>query len=166
MPWKWNLSPAWVQYSRDLKQRVVYQSYTLMKTTTEIAIDLNMPVRVVQRVLTNWQEIGDVCKDQACMGRAPLMQQSSVKVCISICALSGTDLMILRTGIADAWAPWTVSWHVPRWNSRAVGRTAQHHRFPSHNLQNPSLAGNHIQKGVIFHCCASLALTIFFSPWY
>ena len=76
-----------------------------MKTTTEIAIDLNMPVRVVQCVLTNWREIGDVCKDRARMGRAPLMQQSSVKVCISICTLSGTDLMILRTGIADAWAP-------------------------------------------------------------
>jgi len=79
MPRKRNLSPARVQYSRDLKQRVVYQSYTLMKTTTEIAIDLNMPVRVVQCVLTNWREIGDVCKDRARMGRAPLMQQSSVK---------------------------------------------------------------------------------------
>ena len=92
-----------MHYSRDLKQRVIYQAYTLMKTTTEIAINLNMPVRVVQHVLMNWWEIGDVCKDRACIGRAPLMKQGSVKVCVRICALFMS--YILHIGIADAWAP-------------------------------------------------------------
>ena len=74
-----------------------------MKTTTEIAINLDMPVHVVQHVLTNWQEIGDVCKDRARIGRAPLMKQGSIKVCVRICALFVSD--ILHIGIADAWAP-------------------------------------------------------------
>ncbi|EDR13075.1 uncharacterized protein LACBIDRAFT_308513 [Laccaria bicolor S238N-H82] len=55
-----------------------------MKTTTEIAIDLNMPVHVVQRVLMNWREIGDVCKDRAHMGRAPLMKQDSIKLMLGL----------------------------------------------------------------------------------
>lgn len=63
MPRKQNLSPSRLQYSRDLKQRVVYQAFTLMKSTTEIVINLDMPICVVQRVLTDWREIGDVCKD-------------------------------------------------------------------------------------------------------
>lgn len=143
MPWKQNLSPAQVQYSPDLNQRVVYQAYTLMKTTTEIAINLNMPVHVVKHILMNWQKTGDVCKDQAYMGRATLMKKSSVKVCVKICALITSD--ILHTGMADAWAPWPVSKHVPQWSLRAVGRSAQHHCLSSHNIQNPSLAGHHIQ---------------------
>ena len=88
MPRKQNLSPSRLQYSRDLKQRVVYQAFTLMKSTTEIAINLDMPIRVVQRVLTNWREIGDVCKDQTRLGRAPLMSQSSVKACAGPCVVS------------------------------------------------------------------------------
>ncbi|KAJ7445434.1 hypothetical protein FB451DRAFT_1189104 [Mycena latifolia] len=32
-------------YSKDLMQRVIYQAFTLGKTTTEIAIDLDMPPR-------------------------------------------------------------------------------------------------------------------------
>ena len=74
-----------------------------MKTTTEIAINLNMPVHAIKHILMNWQKTGDVCKDQAHMGRAALMKKSSVKVCVKICALITGD--ILHTGIADAWAP-------------------------------------------------------------
>jgi hypothetical protein len=55
--------PLWQQYSKDLKQRVIYQAFTLGKTSTEIAIDLDMPVRVVQRVKKTWAEIGEVCWD-------------------------------------------------------------------------------------------------------
>ena len=48
------------QYSKDLKERVVYQWFTLGKDTAEIAENLNMSKRVVQWVLLLWEEIGDV----------------------------------------------------------------------------------------------------------
>ncbi|KAJ7215975.1 hypothetical protein GGX14DRAFT_391642 [Mycena pura] len=50
--------PVQNHYSKDLKQRVIYQAYTLEKGSTEIAIDLNMPLRVVQRIKQTWAEIG------------------------------------------------------------------------------------------------------------
>jgi len=125
MPWKRNLSPARLQYSWDLKKQVVYQAFTLMKSTTEIAINLDMPVRVVQHVLMNWWEIGDVCKDRTCLGRAPLMSQSSVKACPGF-SLVSASWHFDHTGIANDRAPWVVSRYLPWWNSRATGRTAQH----------------------------------------
>lgn len=67
-------------YSKDLKQRVIYQAYTLGKDNTEIAIDLNMPLRVVQRVKEMWAEIGEVCRDRRHKGRAPLMSPNNCKV--------------------------------------------------------------------------------------
>ena len=57
---KKNLEPVRRRYSLDLKRRVVYQSRVLAKSSTEIAINLDMPLRVVQRVLQRWDEIGDV----------------------------------------------------------------------------------------------------------
>lgn len=81
MPRKPNPNPTRQHYSRDLKERVVYQAYTLNKRTTAIAIDLDIPLRVVQRVLRSWREVGEVCKDRTVMGRAPLMKPAEVKVC-------------------------------------------------------------------------------------
>ena len=46
------------QYSRDLKDVVVYQENMLNKSMTAIAKDLNMPLRIVQCVLKIWNEIG------------------------------------------------------------------------------------------------------------
>jgi transposase-like protein len=80
MPRKKNPFPIRKQYSRDLKKRVVYQAFMLEKTTTEISTDLDIPLRVVQRVLKCWREIGEVCKDRTRMGRAPLMKPDEVKV--------------------------------------------------------------------------------------
>ena len=56
------------QYSRDLKDVVVYQANTLNKSTTAIAKDLNMPLRVVQRVLKIWNEIGEAV-DVSCRAK-------------------------------------------------------------------------------------------------
>lgn len=80
MPWRTNLHPIHQHYSRDLKKHVVYQAFTLDKTTTQIAIDLDMPLRVVQSVLQNWREIGEVCKDRWCLGHAPLLSREAVTV--------------------------------------------------------------------------------------
>jgi transposase len=49
------------QYSKDLKRQVIYQSTTLGKSSTKIAKSLDMNIRVVQRVLHTWKEIGEVC---------------------------------------------------------------------------------------------------------
>ena len=85
MPRKRNLSPIRHQYSRDLKKRVIYQAFTLRKlNTTQIAIDLDMPAHVVQRVMKTWREIGEVCRDRSCFGQAPIMKNDTVKVGICI----------------------------------------------------------------------------------
>lgn len=68
------------RYSSDLKRRVVYQAYTLKMETKDIAKSLDMPQRVVQRVLKCWREIGDVCQDPGRAGRALLMSPKSVDV--------------------------------------------------------------------------------------
>jgi hypothetical protein len=43
-------TPIRQHYSKDLKHRVIYQAFTLKKTSTEIGIDLDMPLRVAQRI--------------------------------------------------------------------------------------------------------------------
>jgi hypothetical protein len=63
---------------------VVYQAFTLGKTTTEISIDLDIPVQVVQCVLKCWQEIGEVCEDRTHMGHAPLMSQEVIMVSLGL----------------------------------------------------------------------------------
>jgi len=69
MPRKQPAVPIRRHYSRDLKQRVIYSAFTLHKKSTEIAIDLDMPLRVVQRVKKTWNEIGEVCHDRRFIGR-------------------------------------------------------------------------------------------------
>lgn len=78
IPRKSNPNPFRQHYSRDLKTRIVYQAYTLHKNSTDISIDLDIPMRVVQRVLRSWKEIGEVFKDRRRVGRAPLMKGEEV----------------------------------------------------------------------------------------
>jgi hypothetical protein len=59
--------------------RVIYQAFTLHKTSTLIAIDLDMPVRVVQRVKKTWSEIGEVCRDRRHKGRIPILSPANTK---------------------------------------------------------------------------------------
>lgn len=68
-------------YSRDLKERVIYQSYTLHKKPKDIAIDLDMSLRVVHRVRKLWKEIGEVVKDPKSQGRDRLLKAHEVEVC-------------------------------------------------------------------------------------
>ncbi len=70
------------QYSIDLKQRIIYQAYTLGKTSTEITIDLDVPLRVVQRVKQTWNHIGRVCRPREFMGRHPLLSPEQTQVCV------------------------------------------------------------------------------------
>jgi len=80
MPRKPSLVRQRCHYSQDLKHRVIYQAHTLGKTSTAIALDLDMPLRVVQRVKRTWFEIGEVCRKGFAVGRRPLMSPAHTKV--------------------------------------------------------------------------------------
>jgi transposase len=80
MPRKQPLRPLRRQYSRDLKRHVIYQTQVLGKSSTQIAIDLDMDLRVVQRVRQTWNEIGDVCRDRKYKGRPPVMSPIEIDV--------------------------------------------------------------------------------------
>ncbi|KAJ7440421.1 hypothetical protein FB451DRAFT_1300428 [Mycena latifolia] len=71
-------------YLADLKRRVVYQAFTQGKSSTAIALDLNMPVRVVQRVKRTWLEIGEVCRSRKYMGRAPMLSTAHTKFMLAL----------------------------------------------------------------------------------
>lgn len=60
-PWG-QRGPYWC-YSRDLRERVIHQHFTLKMKSTAIAISLNMSLRVVRRVIELWREIGEVMRD-------------------------------------------------------------------------------------------------------
>jgi hypothetical protein len=77
---KKNAIPIRCHYSRDLKERVLYQRYQLGKKTADIAVDLDMPLRVVQRILQTFSEIGRVCRERKSIGRAPLLQGHAAAV--------------------------------------------------------------------------------------
>lgn len=79
--------PTRRHYSKDLKRRVIYQAFTLQKKTTKIAKSLDIDLRVVQRVLQTWREIGEVCQDRARLGRAPIMSPGSIEVSEYVCIL-------------------------------------------------------------------------------
>ncbi|KAF8573921.1 hypothetical protein K439DRAFT_1275267, partial [Ramaria rubella] len=49
-----------------------------------IAIDLDMPVHVVQRVLQMWDEIGAVVKDPKKLGRVRLMTTDQIQVMFTL----------------------------------------------------------------------------------
>ncbi|KAJ7140339.1 hypothetical protein C8R46DRAFT_849173, partial [Mycena filopes] len=55
-----------------------------MKTSTEIAIDLDMPLRVVQRVKRTWNEIGEVSRERRYLGRSPIMSPAHSKFILAL----------------------------------------------------------------------------------
>ncbi len=83
MPRKKSEIPLRRRYSDDLKQRVIYQAFTLGKKSTEIAIDLEIPLRVVQHVKHTWMQTGRVSRPQEFMGRHPLLSPDQTKVFFS-----------------------------------------------------------------------------------
>ncbi|KIM73865.1 hypothetical protein PILCRDRAFT_717017 [Piloderma croceum F 1598] len=84
MPRKAPLRPLRRHYSRDLKKRIIYQTQILGKSSTQIAIDLDMDLRVVQRVKQTWNEIGNVCRDRKYKGRSPVMSSTEIDFMLSL----------------------------------------------------------------------------------
>lgn len=90
------LKPVRRQYSRDLKELVIYQTSVLGYSTTDVAISLNMSLRVVQRLKQTWEEVGEACKSRMYKGRPPLMSGAAVSVSTLIAwALRFTDFELL-----------------------------------------------------------------------
>ena len=82
MPRKPNPRPVRRHYSPDLRRRVIHQAFTLGESTTRIAINLDMSLRVVQRIIATWKEIGDVLRNRKGIGRSPVLKTDAVKVCM------------------------------------------------------------------------------------
>ncbi|KAF8888944.1 hypothetical protein CPB84DRAFT_1623949, partial [Gymnopilus junonius] len=51
---------------------------------TQIAIDLNMSLHIVQCVLVTWREIGEVCRDRRGFGRSPILKNDAVKLMLGL----------------------------------------------------------------------------------
>ena len=120
MPRKKRSTPLRRHYSRDLKKRVIYQAFTLSKSSTAIAVDLDMPLRVVQRIKRTWFEIGEVCRDRSYKGRHPLLSPLQTKVSIEALENAACVFNLVSTGITG-----TFSGLVPGQDTRTARRTAQ-----------------------------------------
>ena len=73
-------------YSKDVKKLVIYQSNVLNMSITDIAVNLDMLVRVVQWVLQTWDEIGAVIRELKTLGQARLMTTEQVQVSLTLFA--------------------------------------------------------------------------------
>jgi len=104
MPRKKALVPTRRSYHRSLKERVIYQHFTLGMDTTAISISLDIPLRVVQRVLRNWKIYGDVSKERVKGGRFPLLKGDAARVSVDPWFRIWTDVDWL---LSLCW-PWLV----------------------------------------------------------
>jgi len=91
MPRKTPLIRQRKHYSRDLKRIVIYQRHVLAKKPTEIAIDLDIPLRVVQRVIKTWKNIGEVCQDRTGPERRLILTSIQCQVCYHL--FSGRNVL-------------------------------------------------------------------------
>ena len=73
-------------YSKDVKKLVIYQSNVLNMSTTDIAVNLDMPVRVMQQVLQTWDKIGAVVRELKTLGQVHLMTTEQVQVSLTLFA--------------------------------------------------------------------------------
>uniref|UniRef100_A0A0W0EZ79 Transposase n=1 Tax=Moniliophthora roreri TaxID=221103 RepID=A0A0W0EZ79_MONRR len=84
MPCKKRIYPLQNAFSPDLKCQVIHQAFTLGKSSTQIAIDLNMPLHIVQRVKQTWRELGMVCRDRHGKGWSGLLSPEQTKFFIAL----------------------------------------------------------------------------------
>ena len=77
-------NPHHQHYCKDLQAHIIHQKFKLFKRTTHIAIDLDMPLHVVQRTIKLWYEVGDVIAAPKNLSQAPIMSSthsSTVRTC-------------------------------------------------------------------------------------
>ena len=74
------------RYSKDVKKLVIYQLSVLDMSTMDIAVNLDMPVCVMQQVLQTWDEIGAVIRELKTLGQAHLITTEQVQVSLTLFA--------------------------------------------------------------------------------
>jgi hypothetical protein len=79
MPRPLNPNPIGKNYTKDLRDRVIHQKFRLQKKTTDIAIDLDMSLRVVQCTIKLWHDIRDVVAAPNAISWAPMMSQTQTE---------------------------------------------------------------------------------------
>jgi hypothetical protein len=109
MPRRQPLTCVWQSYSRDVKLLVLHQSYVLGNSSTVTAINLNMDVRVVQRVKQTFKATGEVCKVQKGIGRPPLLTIAAIEVNVQFYSVFSH----LYSIPAYDWSPGTLSRPIP-----------------------------------------------------
>ena len=80
-------------YSKDLRERVVYQRFKLKKKVAAIAVDLNISQRVVERTLKLWRDSREVIPEGSGLHgkRLRLMTSQELTVRISFHTSQYTD---------------------------------------------------------------------------
>lgn len=75
------------RYGRVEKQMMLYQYFQLKWPPARISVALNIPRRVISRVVKMWKELGDVVREPAQVGRSKIMEDNHIQVNthISIC---------------------------------------------------------------------------------
>jgi transposase len=75
--------PLRQRYSLDLRMRVIHQKHTLKRKTRQIARDLDIPLRVVQRILKLWKDLKDLSPPNH-RHNVPKLNSEHLDVCISL----------------------------------------------------------------------------------
>ena len=145
MPQKHPTQPSRKQYSRDLKELVIYQTKVLGLLTTDVAINLNMPVRVVQHVKKTWEEIGEVCRSRKYKGRPSLMKADAVSVSTLIAWI--WSYWWVSMSVHDR-THWAISRHLPWWASSPAVWDAWDWRLPVHCCMYSQKTRFYLKKGM------------------
>jgi FixJ family two-component response regulator len=80
MPRVKTAAPVRQRYSLDLRERVVFQRHTLGRKTKRIARELDIPLRVVQRILEMWADLGKLVEPSRAH-KLPKLQWEHLEVC-------------------------------------------------------------------------------------
>ena len=66
--------------ARTYELVLLHQKFKLLKRTTQIAIDLDMPLHIVQGTIKLWHEVGDVVAGPKNLSQAPIMSSTHIQV--------------------------------------------------------------------------------------
>jgi len=126
MPHETLLRPLWRHYSCNLERHIIYQTQILEKSLTQIAIDFDINLRVIQRVKQTRDGIGGTCGDRRCKGWSLVMVlNKKLMYCMCWCLLAHAYYTKPSGWLkAHACPTWAHAWLLPRWNSRVIGSAA------------------------------------------
>lgn len=159
MPQKQCTVPLQSHYSSVLKHHVIYQAFTLHKSSIETAIDLDMPVWVIQRIKQTWLEIGDVCQNRQFIGRPCLLSPIETRVSSCFVIISSkmgkchaVALQVIYSMIqflVHASIDRALARYLSQWDPRAASGATWHPSLNRHHLGNTQMARYVFKEGKI-----------------